>query len=96
MRLIRKRTEDVAKLLATELAAHDGRCCFCNKHLHTPVWHRRDGEPNDGNVGHLAQTGDLDGLRRELPRCSPAHVSCHNQHHREKAQQPGLHLAIAR
>ena len=96
MTLTRRRKEDIAKLLAVELATHDGRCCFCNKHLHTPVWHRRDGEPNDGHVGHLARAGDLDELRRELPRCSPAHASCRNQHRREKTQQAGLYLTIVR
>lgn len=95
MTLAPRRKGEVAKLLADELATHGGRCCFCNKQLHTPVWHHQDGELKDANVSDLAHAGDLDGLRRELSRCGPAHTSCHNQHHRDETMRRMLHLKLA-
>ena len=59
-----KRKADVTEILANELAQHGGRCFFCRKQLHTPVWHHRKDEVKEAIISGLAQTGDLTGLRQ--------------------------------
>ena len=90
-----KRKAHVTEILANELAQHGGRCFFCHKQLHTPVWHHREGEVKEASISGLTQTGDLTGVGQELSRCSPAHTSCHNQHHRTGATRQVLEVRLA-